>query len=76
MGKLTLSVDERIVSRAKKYAKQRGLSISRMVETYLETVAGPAPAAKGDTPVLRALRGSLKHADLDERRRYLAAKHR
>ena len=35
MSKLTLSVDSRVVSRAKVYAKRQGLSISKMVEIYL-----------------------------------------
>jgi hypothetical protein len=31
MPKLTLSVDPAVVSRAKRYAKQNGLSLSKMV---------------------------------------------
>jgi hypothetical protein len=76
MSKLTLSVDERVVSRAKRYARQRGVSISKMVETYLAAVAGPASAALPEPPILRSLRGSLKKADLDAYRRHLAIKYR
>ena len=76
MSKLTLSVDERVVSRAKRYARQRGVSISKMVETYLAAVAGPASPALPEPPILRSLRGSLKKADLDEYRRHLAIKYR
>jgi hypothetical protein len=32
MSKLTLSVDSRVVIRAKRYAKQQGVSVSKMVE--------------------------------------------
>jgi len=74
MAKLTLSVDDRVVSRAKQYAKQRGVSVSEMVETYLDAVAGPPSPATA--PVLRSLRGSLKKADLIEYRSHLAAKFR
>jgi len=76
MAKLTLSVDEDVISRAKSYARQRGVSISAMVETYLDSVTGLRPSAKKDAPVLRSLRGILKKADLEERRRHLAAKYR
>jgi len=76
MSKLTLSVDERVVSRAKRYARQRGVSISKMVETYLAAVAGPASPVAPELPILRSLRGSLKKADLDEYRRHLAIKYR
>ena len=74
MAKLTLSVDHDVVSRAKRYAKQRGVSISGMVETYLNTVAEPASPVTRDTPILRSLRGSLKKANIDEYRKHLAAK--
>jgi hypothetical protein len=57
MAKLTLSVDERIVARAKRYAKQQGVSVSQMVEAYLEAVAEPTSAVAQDAPILRSLRG-------------------
>ena len=76
MSKLTLSVDDRVVSRAKRYAKQRGISISEMVEAYLSAVAEPAFASRPDTPILRSVRGSLKKADLAGYRRHLADKYR
>ena len=76
MSKLTLSVDGRVVSRAKRYAKQRGVSVSKMVETYLATVSDPPSPVTRDAPVLRSVRGSLKKADISEYRRHLAAKYR
>jgi len=76
MSKLTLSVDERVVFRAKRYARQRGVSVSQMVETYLAAVAGPVSPVAADAPILRFVRGSLKKADLAEYRRHLAAKYR
>ncbi len=76
MAKLTLSVDDDVVSRAKRYAKQQGVSISGMVETYLNAVVGPASPVTRDTPILRSLRGSLKKANIDDYRKHLAAKYR
>jgi hypothetical protein len=76
MAKLTLSVDGRVISSAKQYAKRRGVSISEMVEAYLAAVAGPPSPARGATPVLRSVRGILKNADLNDYRKYLATKYR
>ena len=76
MAKLTLSVDHRVVSRAKQYARRRGVSVSEMVEAYLAAVAEPNSPATGATPVLRSVRGVLKSAGLDEYRKHLAAKYR
>ena len=76
MSKLTLSVDDRVVSIAKRYAKQRGLSVSAMVEAYLAAVADPVSPGTRDTPILRTVRGSLKKADRDQYKEHLAAKYR
>jgi Family of unknown function (DUF6364) len=75
MAKLTLIVDNRVLSRAKQYAKLRGVSISKMVEAYLAAVAEPPPATDA-APILRSLRGVLKNADIREYRNHLAAKYR
>ena len=76
MAKLTLSVDDRVVLRAKQYAKSRGVSVSEMVETYLTAVAEPPHHAAGVAPALRSVRGSLKKADLKGYRKHLSAKYR
>jgi hypothetical protein len=76
MAKLTLSVDERVISRAKQYAKRRGVSISKMVEDYLAGVVEGASPVVGDTPILRSLLGVLKNADIEEYREHLTTKYR
>ena len=76
MSKLTLSVDERVIARAKRYAKQSGVSISQLVESYLNGVAGsPSPTPLG-APILRSVRGSLKKGDMNTYRKHLAAKYK
>lgn len=76
MSKLTLSVDDRVVFRAKRYAKQHGVSVSEMVEAYLAAVAGSSFPVMRDTPILRSVRGSLAKADRTGYRKHLAAKYR
>ncbi|HEY3170005.1 MAG TPA: DUF6364 family protein [Thermoanaerobaculia bacterium] len=73
--KLTLSVDSAVIRRAKRLAKKRGTSISRMVETYLDLVSR-TPETTDEPPVLRRLRGSLKGIGADDYRRYLSEKYR
>ena len=76
MPKLTLSVDEKVVSRAKRYAAKRGTSVSRIVEDYLDLVTvSPGPTAK-DPPVLTMLRGAGKGTDARDYGRHLARKYR
>jgi hypothetical protein len=76
MAKLTLSVDSRVVSRAKQYAKQRGVSVSEMVETYLAVVADSPSPATSTAPVLRSVRGVLESGNISDYRKHLAAKYR
>jgi hypothetical protein len=64
MPKLTLSVDDAVVRRAKRYARARGTSVSRLVERFLDLLArdrrSAPPEEAAAPPVLRRLRGSLK----------------
>ena len=76
MAKLTLSVDDRVITKAKRYAKRQGVSVSEMVESYLSSAGEPISATTLETPILRSLRGSLKKADVEEYRQYLTAKYR
>ncbi|MGA2601665.1 MAG: DUF6364 family protein [Bryobacteraceae bacterium] len=76
MAKLTLTVDDGVLLRARQYAKGRGLSLSKMVEAYLADVTKRVPSVTRDTPILRSFQGILKKADVEEHRRHLAAKYR
>ena len=86
MEKLTLSIDPVVIARAKRYAKARGTSVSRLVEQMLDLAssgAQPAPAARAShtataepPPVLARLRGSMKRGTVDDYKAYLARKHR
>lgn len=72
---MTLSIDPTVVIRAKRYARRRGTSVSKLVETYLQAVSDP-PKPTDEPPVLRALRGILKSAGAESHRKYLAHKYR
>jgi hypothetical protein len=69
MSKLTLSVDDAVILRAKRYAKKQGVSVSKMVEAYLAAVAA-------DPPILRSVTGVLKSADIKDYKRHSTTKYR
>jgi Family of unknown function (DUF6364) len=77
MAKLTLSVDEKVVKVAKRYADRRGTSVSRLVEEYLAVLSG-GPDSTENTPILSRVQGLLKGSRLDERdyRKHLREKYR
>jgi hypothetical protein len=75
MSKLTLSIDPDVAARAKRYAKRRGTSVSRMVEAYLTSVM--EPETRGEkTPILDSLAGILKNANIGDYHKHLTKKHR
>ena len=74
MQKLTLNVDSRVVTRAKRYAASRGTSLSKVVQTLLD-VATAAGSDEASPPILGRLRGSMKQGSRDDYRRYLVRKH-
>jgi Family of unknown function (DUF6364) len=76
MAKLTLSVDDQVIARAKQFAKLHGSSISKMVETYLFEVSEPPSRSAKGAPILRSLRGIIKNADIEDYRKHLATKYR
>lgn len=75
MPKLTLSVDEKVVRGAKRYAAARGTSVSRLVERYLDLLSTP-PQPDDETPVLRLLRGAARGVPADAHRRNVSRKYR
>jgi hypothetical protein len=76
MSKLTLSVDEQVVKRAKRYAADRGTSVSRLVERYLSLVCRPARSTEEDPPALRMLRSAAKEVGAEEYGQHLVRKYR
>jgi hypothetical protein len=76
MQKLTLSVEGYVVERAKRYAQDRGTSVSRLVETYLDMLAEPTVTSGRRRPVLTRLRGSMKRGSVGDYHRYLERKYR
>jgi hypothetical protein len=75
MSKLTLSIDPAVVAEAKRYAGEHGVSVSRLVQSYLSALAKPVPL-RNEPPVLRSLRGTLKRAEPGDYRKHLSEKHR
>ena len=65
--KLTLSVKEDVIKKAKSYAKQTGRSLSQLIVKYLETLTEEHKDTGQISPQLKRLMGSVKlPADFDE----------
>ena len=59
--KLTILVEEETIKRAKKYSAQTGKSLSKIIETYLDSVTLPQQSkTKKFSPRVKRLMGSVK----------------
>ncbi len=57
--KLTLRLDDTVIKKAKKKARTKGVSLSRMVEDYFKSVAEMEQHEVRETPVLYEIAGVL-----------------
>jgi hypothetical protein len=65
--KLTLTIEESVIMKAKHYAKSRGRSLSDIIENYLQMIThdNREPDIE-ETPLVKSLKGSFNApADLD-----------
>ncbi len=59
--KLTLTIEQSVIEKAKKYARKRERSLSDLIENYLKTLTGGSVNNEDDlTPTVKSLRGSFK----------------
>ena len=67
--KLTLTVEESTIKKAKSYAKNTGRSLSEIIENYLETLVEQGHNNEQLSPKLKQLVGAVKLPDeFDEKR--------
>lgn len=72
-AKLTLSVDEKVVKKAKAYAKENDTSVSQLVEEYLDRISKRKDY--GFTGVVAELAGIIPDNYEDDRADYLEKKY-
>jgi hypothetical protein len=61
--KLTLSISEDVIKKAKKYAKNKGTSISFIVENWLNQLASESTSSTKISPDIIALKGIISLPD-------------
>ena len=58
--KLTLTIEQAIIEKAKKYAYGRGHSLSGLIESYLRVITNDDPHEDiGLTPLVKSMKGSF-----------------
>ena len=59
--KLTLTIEQAVIERAKSYAKEKGRSLSDIIENYLKVITKEEKIEEELSPLIKSLRGSFKH---------------
>ena len=57
--KLTLSLNKDVIERAKKYAKENNISLSRLIENYLQALTDNKTKEIEITPLVESLSGVI-----------------
>lgn len=66
--KLTLSLDKRIIDEAKVYAKSNNISLSKLIESYLNSLTKRTSNQTEITPLVESLSGVIElPEDFDEK---------
>ncbi len=59
--KLTLTIEQSIIEKAKKYANDKGRSLSSIIENYLKVITKEETISEIElTPIVKSLKGSFK----------------
>lgn len=65
-SKLTLRLDKEIIESAKVYAKEKNISLSKLIENMLSRMVSKQEAEKEITPLVKSLSGVIPHPDSSE----------
>ncbi|MDR6967694.1 hypothetical protein J2X31_001706 [Flavobacterium arsenatis] len=67
--KLTLNLDKEIIEEAKTYAKSHKVSLSKLIENYLNSLTRESKQKSSVSPLVESLTGIIP-SDYDERKEY------
>lgn len=77
--KLTLNLNKGVIEEAKEYAKSNGVSLSKLIESYLDSLAKSSASSIKISPLVESLTGvipSLKYDDKKDYRDFLTEKYK
>lgn len=69
-SKLTLKLNESVIERAKQYAKENNISLSRMIESYLQAVTLKKRTKLKISPLVESLTGVIELESYDYKKDY------
>jgi hypothetical protein len=78
--KLTLKLDKETINRAKDYAESKKISLSKLIESYLQLLTNESSSKDKISPLVESLSGVIelpkKYDDKDDYANYLTEKYK
>ena len=78
--KLTLKLDKEIINQAKRYAESRKISLSKLIEIYLQLLTKESSEKDNISPLVESLSGVIElpknYDDKDDYSEYLTQKYK
>jgi len=68
--KLTLNLDKSVIEQAKKYAKEHQVSLSKLIENYLDSITKSSTEKSKISPLVESLTGVIPPENYDDRKDY------
>ena len=68
--KLTLKLNESVIEQAKQYAKENNISLSKMIENYLQAITERKNKEITISPLVESLTGVIQFEEKDYRKDY------
>ncbi len=68
--KLTLNLDKGVIDQAKSYAKNNHVSLSKLVENYLDSLTKRSEKKSNVSPLVESLTGVIPSGNYDDKKGY------
>ena len=68
--KLTLNIDNGVIDQAKSFAKDNNVSLSKLIESYLNSLTTRSEKKSKISPLVKSLTGVIPSRDYDDKKDY------
>jgi hypothetical protein len=68
--KLTLNLNKGVIEQAKSYAKENSVSLSKLIESYLDSLTTRSEKKSKISPLVKSLTGVIPSSDYDDKEDY------
>ena len=68
--KLTLNLNKGVIEQAKSYAKENSVSLSKLIESYLDSLTTRSEKKSKISPLVKSLTGVIPSGNYDDKKDY------